>query len=84
MSVESSAERSETAWEHREVADPTENTGRLNELKRDIALNRYDVDADAVAGAILSTLQLVKRGRRALAVDAADRSLRAVDQPRGH
>ena len=83
MSVKSNAERSEAAWENREVADPAEDRGRLKKLKRDIALNRYDVDADAVAGAILSKLQLVRRGRRALAASAADRSLRAVGQPRG-
>ena len=52
---------SKPTWDSRENADPTENTGRLNELKRDIALNRYDVDADAVADAILSKLQLVKQ-----------------------
>lgn len=82
--VESSAERSNTAWDSREVNDPTEISGRVKELKRDIALNRYDVDANAVAGAILSKLHLVKRGRLALAASAADRSLRAVDPPQGH
>ena len=81
--VESSAERHEAASESREVPN-LENRGRVKELKRDIALNRYDVDANAVAGAILSKLQLVKRGRLALAASADDRSLRALDPPRGH
>ncbi len=82
--VRSSAERQQADWDSRENPDQTENTGRVKELKREIALNRYDVDANAVAGAILSKLQLVKSGRRALAASAADRSLRAVDHPRDH
>ena len=56
-----------TAWASREPLDPTETRGRLKELKREIALNRYDVDARAVADAILRKLRLVKRGRMALA-----------------
>ena len=55
-----------TAWASREPLDPTETRGRLKELKREIALNRYDVDARVVADAILSKLRLVKRGRMAL------------------
>jgi hypothetical protein len=46
---------------------------RVGELKREIALKRYDVDAGAVADAIVSKLMLVRRGRRALE-GAADRT----------
>jgi hypothetical protein len=45
----------------------------MSELKRDIALDRYDVDARAVAGAILTKLQLVRRCQMALASADADR-----------
>ncbi len=50
-------------------------TERVGELKREIALKRYDVDASVVADAIVAKMRLVKQGRRALAVDAVDRSL---------
>ncbi len=50
---------------------------RLKTLKREIALNQYEVDAGAVADAILSKLRLVKQGHQALASNRADRSLRA-------
>lgn len=55
-----------TAWASREPLEPTETRGRLKELKREIALNQYDVDSRLVADAILSKLRLVKRGRMAL------------------
>ena len=45
----------------------------MSDLKRDIALDRYDVDSRAVAGAILTKLQLVKRCQDALATCDADR-----------
>jgi hypothetical protein len=45
----------------------------MSDLKRDIALDRYDVDARAVAGAILTKLQLVKRCQLALQSADADR-----------
>jgi hypothetical protein len=45
----------------------------MSELKRDIALDRYDVDARVVAGAILTKLQLVRRCQLALASTDADR-----------
>ena len=67
-------------------ADPTDlqadaaSSERVDELKRDIALKRYDVDAGAVADAIVAKMLLVKQGRRALDVDAAGRSL----APGGH
>jgi hypothetical protein len=46
----------------------------LQTLKREIALNQYEIDACAVADAILSKLLLVKRGHLALATPEADRS----------
>ena len=46
-------------------------------MKREIALKRYDVDAGAVADAIVAKMRLVKQGRRALGADGADRSLPA-------
>ena len=51
----------------------------LDKLKRDIAINQYDVDASAVADAILKKIALIKRGRRALAESAAES---AVDRSR--
>ena len=57
----------------------------LNTLKREIALNRYEVDADAVADAILSKLRLLRSGQAALASGAADRIPRSAELPRpGH
>ena len=54
----------------------------MSELKRDIALDRYDVDSRAVAGAILTKLQLVKRCQLALLATAdADRMHRDRDRP---
>ncbi len=47
---------------------------RLSELKRDIALARYEVDASTVAGEILAKLRLVRRGRAAISVFEAGRS----------
>jgi hypothetical protein len=45
----------------------SESKTRVNELKRDIALDRYEPDSGAVADAILTKLKLVKRARVALA-----------------
>ncbi len=74
-------------WQETNTMDPgdqetTESRGRLNELKREVALNRYEVDAGAVADAILAKLRLVKSGRLALAGTEADRSPRAPEQRR--
>ncbi len=44
----------------------SEKRTRLNQLKRDIALDRYAPDSGAVAEAILTKLLLVKRARVAL------------------
>ena len=46
----------------------------LKELKRDIALHQYDVDAGAVADAILNKLRLVREGRRAIDGQPAGRT----------
>ncbi len=54
----------------------------MDELKREIALKRYDVDAEAVADAIVAKLRLVKQGRRALEASEADRSLVAAESLR--
>jgi hypothetical protein len=51
----------------------TEPNERMSDLKRAIALNRYDVDSRVVADAILTKVQLVKRCRMALASAEADR-----------
>ena len=44
---------------------------KVGRLKRQIALREYRVDAEAVAGEILSKLRLVSISRRALLGDAA-------------
>ncbi len=49
---------------------------RLNELKREIAIHAYEVDASEVAGAILSKLRLVRSVRLALAGAEAGRTPR--------
>jgi hypothetical protein len=57
----------------------------LSSLKREISLNRYEVDAGAVADAILSKLRLLRSGQAALASSAADRNPRsAALPPRDH
>jgi hypothetical protein len=51
------------------------NRDRLEQLKRDIARHRYDVDAAEVAEAIVWKLRLVRRAREALAASSgADRT----------
>ncbi len=82
MTETDSAGRSDAVTTSREPHDPTEIRGRLKELKQDIALNRYDVDAGAVADAILSKLRLVRQGRLALAAEA-DRIPPALDRRPG-
>jgi hypothetical protein len=49
-------------------------TERVDELKREIEVRRYDVDAGAVAEAIVAKMRLVSQGRRALAANVADRN----------
>jgi hypothetical protein len=51
------------------------NRDRLEQLKRDIALDRYAVDASDVADAIVWKLRLVRRAQEALAASSgADRT----------
>jgi hypothetical protein len=46
---------------------------RVTRLKQQVALGRYQVDADAVAGEILSKLRLMERVRRSLRSDPSVR-----------
>jgi hypothetical protein len=66
------------------MTESTEIRGRLKELKRDIALNRYDVDAGAVADAILIKLRLVRQGRLALSGSPVDRTQSAPERHGAH
>jgi hypothetical protein len=45
-------------------------------------VKRYDVDAGAVADAIVAKMRLVKQGRRALDASGTDRSLMRGEMPR--
>jgi hypothetical protein len=54
--------------------DLSESRPRLNQLKRDIALDRYAPDSGEIADAILTKLQLVRRARRALGESGAGQS----------
>ena len=58
---------------------PTQEGVRLEQLKREVALHQYEVDAAEVADAIVRKLRLVRRGREALANSEAGRS--PADQP---
>ena len=51
----------------------TETRERLHELKRDIEDNRYDVDAPAVADAMLRKIRLLKQNRGTLPANGAGR-----------
>ena len=53
---------------------------RVKELKREIAINHYEVDAGAVADAILAKLLMVKRCRDAIAGEA-DQTPRPSPRP---
>ena len=54
----------------------------MDDLKRDIALSQYEVDAHAVAEAILAKLRLVRSGRLALITGTdADQSQLAPQPP---
>lgn len=55
---------------------------RVNDLKRDIAMDRYEIDAGAVAAAILAKLDLIRRGREALLPTEAGRSPKPRVAPR--
>ncbi|MDX6583784.1 MAG: hypothetical protein QOI10_2968 [Solirubrobacterales bacterium] len=81
---ESEAKRSDAAFASQEGPILTEIRGRLKDLKREIELNQYDVDAGAVADAILLKLRLLRHGREAMAISRAGRSPRAPGAPRAH
>ena len=56
---------------------------RVGVLKREIGQQKtYDVDAGAVADAIVAKMRLVRQGRRALDASAVDRSLTRGEMPR--
>ena len=73
-SVEANAVSIAFGFQATDLEPDAASTERVDELKREIALKRYDVDAGAVADAIVAKMRLVKQGRRALAADVADRS----------
>ena len=60
-------------------------TERVDDLKRDIALSQYEVDAYAVAEAIVAKLRLVRSGRLALLTgDDAGQNPMASRPQQGH
>jgi len=61
------------------IERPLSDAERLNELKREIAIDGYEVEASEIAEAILRKLRLVRYARLALTGSEADRSPR----PRG-
>jgi hypothetical protein len=64
-------------WRMNPYEEPETDDGgsaaRVKELKRDIALARYEVDAASVADAIIAKIELVRRARAAISVAEADR-----------
>jgi len=83
-SVETSGSTSKARWSRERTTDLSESRTRLNELKRDIALDRYAPDSGDIADAILTKLQLVKRARRVLDENGAGQSRSAAERrPRG-
>jgi hypothetical protein len=61
----------------------TETRERLHELKREIEDNRYDVDAPAVADAILRKIRLLKQDRGMLPANGAGRIPLEPQGPQG-
>jgi hypothetical protein len=55
----------------------------VTRLKQQVALGRYHVDADAVAGEILSKLRLMESVRRALRSDPSARRRPQARLPQG-
>lgn len=72
-----SVQRATAVRRGRELEEAGKTRG-LKELKRDIELNRYDVDSGAVADAILSKLRLVRQARLALADEPVGRTPQAT------
>jgi hypothetical protein len=59
--------------------------GRVNDLKREIAIERYEVDAGAVAAAIISKLGRIRYAREALQLPQGGRSRESPPgSPRDH
>ena len=56
---------------------------RVSELKREIENNRYDVDAPAVADAMLRRIRLLKQERGPGTISGAGRNRRCPEDPRG-
>jgi hypothetical protein len=79
-SPEISDSTSNATWSRERTTDLSESRTRLNELKRDIALDRYAPDAGDIADAILTKLQLVKRARRVLDESGAGQSRSAAER----
>ena len=82
LTTETVRRRPATKGQRRIELKPSEQKERMSELKRDIALDRYDVDSRAVAGAILTKLQLVKRCQMVLQTSDADRMRMGPSQAR--
>jgi hypothetical protein len=61
----------------------TETRERLHELKREIEDNRYDVDAPAVADAILRKIHLLKQDRGTRPANGVGRILPEPEGPQG-
>ena len=58
-----------------------ESKARVDQLKREISNNRYDVPAPAVADAILRKIRLLKQARGDAAISEAGRSLPGSENP---
>ncbi len=56
---------------------------RVNKLKREIQSNRYDVDAPAVADAMLRRIRLLKQQHGPGTISGAGRNRRCPEDPRG-
>jgi hypothetical protein len=78
--AETSDSTSKATWSREGTTDLSESRTRLNELKRDIALDRYAPDSGDVADAILTKLQLVRRARRVLDERGAGQSRSAAER----
>jgi hypothetical protein len=78
--AEISDSTSKATWSRERTTDLSGSRTRLNELKRDIALDRYAPDSGEIANAILTKLQLVKRARRVLDDGGAGQSPSVAEQ----
>jgi anti-sigma-28 factor FlgM len=60
----------------------TDTRAKVTNLKRDIESNRYDVDAPAVADAMLRKIRVLKQGGRLRPISEAGRSRPDPEDPR--